>query len=41
MAALKLESENAIIAAMNKLGTSDKEMKQYAVLKAERKYLNQ
>jgi hypothetical protein len=31
MAALKLESENAIIASMNKLGTSDKEMKQYAV----------
>jgi tetratricopeptide (TPR) repeat protein len=37
MAALKLESENAIIAKMNKLGTSDKEMKQYAVLKEERK----
>jgi tetratricopeptide (TPR) repeat protein len=37
MAALKLESENAIIAKMNKLGTSDKEMKQYDVLKVERK----
>jgi hypothetical protein len=36
MAALKLESENAIIAEMNKLGTSDKDMKRYAALKAQR-----
>jgi tetratricopeptide (TPR) repeat protein len=36
LAALKLESENAIIAEMNKLGTSDKDMKRYAVLKAQR-----
>lgn len=36
MAALKLDSENAIIEEMNKLGTSDKDMKRYAVLKAQR-----
>ncbi|EIA07958.1 tetratricopeptide repeat protein [Flavobacterium frigoris] len=36
MAALKLESENAIIAEMNKLGTSDKDMKRYAALKVQR-----
>jgi precorrin-6B methylase 2 len=33
MAALKLEAENAVIAQMNKLGNSDKDMKRYAVLK--------
>jgi hypothetical protein len=32
MAALK-EAENAVIAQMNKLGNSDKDMKRYAVLK--------
>jgi hypothetical protein len=31
MAALKLEAENAVIAQMNKLGNSDKDMKRYAV----------
>jgi hypothetical protein len=31
--ALKLEAENAVIAQMNKLGNSDKDMKRYAVLK--------
>ncbi|PKH69041.1 hypothetical protein CXF59_01885 [Flavobacterium sp. ALD4] len=36
MAALKLEAENALIAQMNKLGNSDKDMKRYAVLKIER-----
>jgi hypothetical protein len=36
MAALKLEAENAVIAQMNKLGNSDKDMKRYAVLKIER-----
>lgn len=36
MAALKLEPENAVIAQMNKLGNSDKDMKRYAVLKIER-----
>lgn len=36
MAALKLEAETAIIAQMNKLGNSDKDMKRYAVLKTER-----
>jgi tetratricopeptide (TPR) repeat protein len=36
MAALKLEAENPVIAQMNKLGTSDKDMKRYAVLKTER-----
>jgi tetratricopeptide (TPR) repeat protein len=36
MAALKLEAENTVIAQMNKLGNSDKDMKRYAVLKTER-----
>jgi hypothetical protein len=36
MAALKLEAEGPIIAKMNKLGNSDKDMKSYAVLKTER-----
>lgn len=36
MAALKLEGESAIIAEMNKLGTSDKDMKRYTVLKTQR-----
>jgi tetratricopeptide (TPR) repeat protein len=36
MAALKLEAENTVIAQMNKLGNSDKDMKRYAVLKIER-----
>jgi hypothetical protein len=31
--AAKLEAENAVIAQMNKLGNSDKDMKRYAVLK--------
>jgi hypothetical protein len=39
MAALKLEAENAVIAQMNKLGNSDKDMKRYAVLKLKRTYL--
>jgi Tfp pilus assembly protein PilF len=39
MAALKLEAENAVIAQMNKLGNSDKDMKRYAVLKIERQNL--
>jgi hypothetical protein len=29
----QLEAENAVIAQMNKLGNSDKDMKRYAVLK--------
>jgi tetratricopeptide (TPR) repeat protein len=36
MAALKLDAETAIIEEMNKLGTSDKDMKRYAVLKTQR-----
>jgi len=36
MAALKLDAETAIITEMNKLGTSDKDMKRYAVLKTQR-----
>ncbi|HEY4617437.1 MAG TPA: tetratricopeptide repeat protein [Flavobacterium sp.] len=36
MAALKLEAEGAIINEMNKLGTSDKDMKRYTVLKTQR-----
>lgn len=36
MAALKLEAESTIIEEMNKLGTSDKDMKRYAVLKTQR-----
>jgi tetratricopeptide (TPR) repeat protein len=36
MAALKLDAENAIIAQMNKLGTSDKDMKRYKILNTER-----
>jgi len=36
MAALKLDAETSIIVEMNKLGTSDKDMKRYAVLKTQR-----
>jgi tetratricopeptide (TPR) repeat protein len=36
MAALKLDAESTIIEEMNKLGTSDKDMKRYAVLKTQR-----
>ena len=36
MAALKLDAESAIIEEMNKLGTSDKDMKRYSVLKTQR-----
>ncbi|TDE01399.1 tetratricopeptide repeat protein [Flavobacterium hiemivividum] len=36
MAALKLDAETGIIDEMNKLGTSDKDMKRYAVLKTQR-----
>jgi tetratricopeptide (TPR) repeat protein len=36
MAALKLEAETPIISEMNKLGTSDKDMKRYTVLKTQR-----
>jgi tetratricopeptide (TPR) repeat protein len=36
LAALKLEAEKPIIDEMNKLGTSDKDMKRYDVLKAKR-----
>ena len=36
MAALKLENEKPIIDEMNKLGTSDKDMKRYSVLKTQR-----
>ncbi|MBU0942291.1 MAG: tetratricopeptide repeat protein [Bacteroidetes bacterium] len=36
LAALKLEREKPIIEEMNKLGTSDKDMKRYEVLKKER-----
>ncbi|MDR7212011.1 tetratricopeptide repeat protein [Flavobacterium piscis] len=36
LAALKLEAERPIIDEMNKLGTSDKDMKRYDVLKAKR-----
>lgn len=36
LAALKLEAEGPIIDEMNKLGTSDKDMKRYNVLKAKR-----
>ncbi|NRT16592.1 tetratricopeptide (TPR) repeat protein [Flavobacterium sp. 28A] len=39
MAALKLDKEGVIIAEMNKLGTSDKDMKRYDVLKKERQDL--
>ncbi|TDD97094.1 tetratricopeptide repeat protein [Flavobacterium cellulosilyticum] len=39
LAALRLEAENDLITEMNKLGTSDKEMKRYAVLKAKREEL--
>ena len=39
MAALKLEDEKVIIDEMNKLGTSDKDMKRYAVLKTKRENL--
>jgi hypothetical protein len=39
MAALKLEAENAVIAQMNKLGNSDKDMKRYAVLLKDKTYL--
>lgn len=39
MAALKLEDEKIIIDEMNKLGTSDKDMKRYAVLKTKRENL--
>ncbi|OCB78439.1 tetratricopeptide repeat protein [Flavobacterium crassostreae] len=39
MAALKLEKEGVIIEEMNKLGTSDKEMKRYEVLKRQRQDL--
>jgi hypothetical protein len=36
LAALKLEAEKPIIDEMNKLGTSDKDMKRYEVLKKQR-----
>ncbi|MDG2431871.1 hypothetical protein [Flavobacterium sp.] len=36
LAALKLENEKPIIDEMNKLGTSDKDMKRYEVLKKQR-----
>ncbi|WP_339919539.1 tetratricopeptide repeat protein [uncultured Flavobacterium sp.] len=36
MAALKLDAESTIIEEMNKLGTSDKDMKRYSVLKTQR-----
>lgn len=36
LSALKLEAENDIISEMNKLSTSDKDMKRYAILKAKR-----
>lgn len=39
LAALKLEDEKAIIDEMNKLGTSEKDMKRYAVLKTKRENL--
>ena len=39
LSALKLEAENDIINEMNKLSTSDKDMKRYAVLKAKREAL--
>ena len=39
LAALKLENEKVIIDEMNKLGTSDKDMKRYNVLKVQREDL--
>ena len=39
LAALKLEDEKPIIEEMNKLGTSDKDMKRYNVLKTKREDL--
>ena len=39
LAALKLEDEKPLIDEMNKLGTSDKDMKRYNVLKAKREEL--
>lgn len=39
MAALKLDKEGVIIAEMNKLGTSDKDMQRYDVLKKQRQDL--
>jgi hypothetical protein len=39
LSALKLEAESDIITEMNKLSTSDKDMKRYAVLKTKREDL--